>query len=140
MKRLLCLLSAFVASVVMLMSLHTAPATAGSWSGWSVHSPILAEAAVRNKADDKLAEMGKKIDLNNASVRSFLELRGFYPVLAKKIVGNSPYDKVEDVLEIPGLSDRQKSKIQGNLDKFVATPPDEAFVYGQNNVNNGNYD
>ncbi|MDJ1180152.1 photosystem II complex extrinsic protein PsbU [Roseofilum sp. BLCC_M91] len=139
MKRLLCLFSAFVILIATLMTLNTAPATAGSWQVLS-GQPILAEVDVRNKADDKLAEIGDRIDLNNSSVRSFLDLKGFYPVLATKIVNNGPYEKVEDVLNIPGLSDRQKARLEANLDQFTVTEPTEAFVYGQNNVNNGNYD
>ncbi len=139
MKRLLCLFSAFVILLATLMSVNTAPATAGAWTVSSVQ-PILAEANVRNKADDKLAEIGDLIDLNNSSVRSFLDLKGFYPVLATKIVNNGPYGNVEEILNIPGLSDRQKARLEANLDKFTVTEPTEAFVYGQNNVNNGNYD
>lgn len=139
MKRLLCLFSAFVVLLATLMSVNTAPATAGSLTVSSVQ-PILAEAPVRNKADDKLAEIGDLIDLNNSSVRSFLGLKGFYPGLATKIVNNGPYEKVEDVLDIAGLSDRQKARLEANLDLFTVTEPTEAFVYGQNNVNNGNYD
>jgi len=139
MKRLLRLLPALVILMAALITLNTAPATAGSFQVSSVQ-PILAEADVRNKADDKLAEIGDRIDLNNSSVRSFLDLKGFYPVLATKIVNNGPYDKVEDVLSISGLSDRQKARLEANLDKFTVTEPTEAFVYGQNNVNNGNYD
>jgi len=139
MKRLLCLFSAFVILTATLMTLNTVPATAGSLQVLS-GQPILAEADVRNKADDKLAEIGDRIDLNNSSVRSFLDLKGFYPVLATKIVNSGPYEKVEDVLNIPGLSDRQKARLEANLDNFTVTEPTEAFVYGQNNVNNGNYD
>ena len=68
-----------------------------------------AVAATANAVDAKLTtEFGQKIDLNNDDIRDFRDLRGFYPNLASKIIINSPYDKVEDVLEIPGLSDRQK--------------------------------
>ena len=139
MKRLLRLLPALVILIATLITINTAPATAGSLTVSSVQ-PILAEVEVRNKADDKLAEIGDLIDLNNSSVRSFLDLKGFYPVLATKIVNGGPYDRVEDVLNIRGLSDRQKARLEANLDKFTVTEPTEAFVYGQNNVNNGNYD
>lgn len=140
MKRLLRLLPALVILIATLITINTAPATAVSLQVSSAQFPILAEADVRNKADDKLAEIGDRIDLNNSSVRSFLDLKGFYPVLATKIVNSGPYEKVEDVLKIAGLSDRQKARLEANLDKFTVTEPTEAFVYGQNNVNNGNYD
>jgi photosystem II PsbU protein len=64
-------------------------------------SALLAvEAPLRNRADDKLAtEFGKKIDLNNTNVRAFRKYPGLYPTLARKVVDNAPYEKVEDVLE-----------------------------------------
>src|ERR687885_2744259 len=68
---------------------------------------LLAEASLRNAADDKLnTEFGKKIDLNNTNVRAFRKYPGMYPTLARKVVDNAPYKSVEDVLDIPGLSER----------------------------------
>ncbi len=72
--------------------------------------PILAvesQATLRNRADDKLAtEFGRKIDVNNTNVRAFQKYPGLYPTLARKIIANAPYESVEDVLNIQGLSDR----------------------------------
>lgn len=104
-------------------------------------SPVLiAEATYRNSADDKLAtEFGKKIDLNNTHVRAFRQYRGMYPTLAGKIVQNAPYEKVEDVLNIPGLSDRQKELLQANLDNFTVTQVDPTFVEGGDRYNPGVY-
>jgi photosystem II PsbU protein len=68
-------------------------------------------------------ELGKKIDLNNANMIAFKNCPGFYPNLAQLIVKNGPYQKVEDVLEIPGLSDRQKELLKAQLDTFKVTPP-----------------
>ncbi|MFB8787857.1 MAG: photosystem II complex extrinsic protein PsbU [Potamolinea sp.] len=70
---------------------------------------LLAEAPLRNSADDKLAtEFGKKIDLNNTNVRAFRKYPGMYPTLARKVVDNAPYNSVDDVLDIPGLSASSK--------------------------------
>ncbi|MBW4521261.1 MAG: photosystem II complex extrinsic protein PsbU [Scytolyngbya sp. HA4215-MV1] len=104
-------------------------------------SPILAaEAPIRNAMDDKLGtEFGKKIDLNNTNVRSFLQYPGLYPTLAKVIVKNAPYDNVNDVLKISGLSAAQKDVLQANLDKFTVTPVEEALVEGDDRINNGIY-
>jgi photosystem II PsbU protein len=104
-------------------------------------SALLAvEAPLRNRADDKLAtEFGKKIDLNNTNVRAFRKYPGLYPTLARKVVDNAPYEKVEDVLEIPGLSDSQKQKLQANLDNFTITDTDDTFVEGGDRYNNGYY-
>lgn len=106
-------------------------------------SPVLAETDLtgrRNPADEVLqTTYGTKLDLNNANVRLFRNLRGFYPNLAQKIVDNAPYDKVEDVLNIPGLSDKQKDRLQANLDNFTVNPPSSVFLEGDERLNNGNY-
>ncbi len=105
-------------------------------------APILAEAEGKrvNPADEVLTtEYGQKIDLNNANVRLFRDVRGFYPTLAKIIVENAPYDSVEDALNIPGLSEKQKSKLKANLDRFTVTPPADVFLQGDDRINPGNY-
>lgn len=94
----------------------------------------------QNRADAKLGtEFGKKLDLNNTNVRAFQQYPGMYPTLAKKIVLNAPYQKVEDVLEIPGLSDRQKQLLQSNLDSFAVTEQETIFNAGDDRFNNGIY-
>ncbi|HEY9673007.1 MAG TPA: photosystem II complex extrinsic protein PsbU [Waterburya sp.] len=110
-------------------------------SNVNLPAPILIAAAdLRNAADDKLAtEFGKKIDLNNTHVRAFRKYPGMYPTLAGKIVQNAPYQQVEDVLDIPGLSERQKELLQANLDKFTVTDPSEVFVEGGDRYNPGVY-
>lgn len=120
----------------------TQQAVAANFSGVSLQSSsvILAEVEFRNPADAKLAtEFGQKIDLNNANVRAFREYRGFYPTLARKIVANAPYENVEDVLDIPGLSDSQKDRLQANMDSFTVTPPTAIFLEGAERFNNGQY-
>ncbi len=120
------------------------PALAANASNFTWRSvPILAvesQATLRNRADAKLAtEFGKKIDLNNTNVRSFQKYPGLYPTLAKKIIANAPYENVEDVLSIEGLSDRQKEILQANLDNFAATEVESAFTEGDDRYNNGIY-
>ncbi len=104
-------------------------------------SPLLAvDAPLRNAADDKLAsEFGKKIDLNNTNVRAFRQYPGMYPTLAGKIVQNAPYQKVEDVLEIPALTARQKELLQANMDHFTVTDPESAYIEGGDRYNPGVY-
>lgn len=105
--------------------------------------PVLAETqvqiALRNKVDDKLGQIGSKLDLNNTNVRAFQSYPGMYPTLAKKIIKNAPYQKVEDVLEIPGLSDRQKQTLQSHLNEFTVTAVESAFTEGDDRINNGIY-
>jgi photosystem II PsbU protein len=102
---------------------------------------LLAEdLPAQNLVDQKLTtEFGKKIDLNNTNVRRFRAYRGMYPNLARKVVEHAPYDKVEDVLSIPGLSATQKELLQANLDKFTVTPPTQDLNQGDDRINNGVY-
>jgi photosystem II PsbU protein len=102
--------------------------------------PVADEVEAGNRADAKLGtEYGKKIDLNNTNVRGFRKLPGFYPSLARKIVDNAPYKSVDDLLDIPELSERQKEAIQSNLDRFTVTSTDDTFVEGGDRYNNGYY-
>lgn len=102
-------------------------------------SPLLAEE-YRNAVDDKLAtEYGKKIDLNNTNVRAFLQYPGLYPTLSTLILKNAPYESVEDVLNLPGLTERQREVLEANLDKFTVSPPNDALVEGDDRINNGIY-
>ncbi|MEC4803260.1 MAG: photosystem II complex extrinsic protein PsbU [Jaaginema sp. PMC 1079.18] len=109
-----------------------------SWLG--LGQPTATAVQYRNPADAKLStEFGQKIDLNNSHVRDFREIRGFYPSLASKIINNAPYDSIEDVLNIPGLSDSQKDRLQANFDLFTVTPMDPVFVEGADRYNPGVY-
>lgn len=142
LMRLLTMLSLLVGCLGWLgVSQHAIAADLSSVAFRSV--PVLAveaEMPLRNRADDKLAtEFGKKIDLNNTNVRAFQRYQGMYPTLATKIVRNAPYEKVEDVLEIPNLSDRQKQILQANLDNFTVTETEPAFNEGDDRFNNGIY-
>lgn len=67
------------------------------------------------------AESDVKIDLNNANANAFTDCPGFYPNLARLIIENGPYRQVEDVLNIPELSDRQKNLLEANLNSFEVT-------------------
>lgn len=104
-------------------------------------SPVLiAEAEYRNSADDKLAtEFGKKLDLNNSDVRDFRQFPGMYPTLAGLIISNAPYETVEDVLNISGLSDAQKELLQANLDSFTVTEISDTYTEGGDRYNAGVY-
>jgi len=101
--------------------------------------PVLALAR-QNKADQKLGtEFGKKIDLNNTNIAAFQKYPGLYPTLAKKIIKNAPYKKVEDVLNLAELSDKQKALLQANLDNFTVTEFEPNFNEGDDRINNGIY-
>jgi len=140
MKRFAHLLVAF--SLCLTCLVGVAPqAMAASWNSSMMlaSSPATGEV-IRNSADSKLGtEFGKKIDLNNTNVRSFRKYPGLYPTLARKVVDNAPYKTVEDVLNIPGLSEKQKKMLNANLDKFTLTSADDTFNEGGDRYNNGYY-
>lgn len=87
------------------------------------HQPITLLAATTPLPSDAAIcpEFDQKIDLNNANIVAFKDCRGFYPTLATSIVTNGPYQKVEDVLEIPKLSDREKALLKSQLKNFTVT-------------------
>ncbi len=139
MKRLLGITIALLLVVGSWGFVGTSQAQASDLNIFTLQSsPIL--AVRRNIADEKRLELERgKLDLNNSHVRQFRELRGFYPNLASKIIQNAPYEKVEDVLEIPGLSERQRERLQANLDKFIVTAPDPSMNAGDDRYNPGVY-
>jgi photosystem II PsbU protein len=103
-------------------------------------SPILAVEERRNRADEKLGEFGEKIDLNNGSIRQFRQFRGMYPTLAKMIIDQAPFDSVEDVLNMKGLTERQKQILESYLDEFTVTPVTSVLQEGDFRLNTGTYD
>lgn len=105
----------------------------------SVPSVLFAVEGLKNEADAKMIEAAGKLDLNNVNVRAFLEYPGMYPTVARKIIASAPYESVEDVLDIPGLSERQISTIQKYMDQFTVTEQVYALTDGDDRINNGVY-
>lgn len=144
MKRLVRLLSVFSLLLGCWGFLGASQAQAAHFNIVTFQSaPILGVESVqslRNPADEKLAEVyGKKIDLNNTNVRAFQKYPGLYPNIARKVIANAPYEKVEDVMKIEGLSDRQKKILEGNLAHFTVTQRSSVFNEGDDRINNGIY-
>ncbi len=106
-------------------------------------SALLANAGgeeLRNSIDDKLAtDYGNKIDVNNTNIASFRKFRGLYPTIAGKVVSNAPYSSVEDILDIPGLSEVERDRLEQNIAIFTISAPDPALVEGADRFNNGVY-
>ncbi|HEY9908724.1 MAG TPA: photosystem II complex extrinsic protein PsbU [Thermosynechococcaceae cyanobacterium] len=139
MKRILRLL-AVLSLVIGCMGWLGGPQAALASNSQSVAPRLLAVEGLRNAMEDKMqTAFGKKIDLNNTNVRAFRQYQGMYPTLAGIVVKNAPYEQVEDVLNISGLTDRQKEILQANLDKFAVTDVEEALVVGDDRINNGIY-
>ncbi|NJN74963.1 MAG: photosystem II complex extrinsic protein PsbU [Synechococcaceae cyanobacterium RL_1_2] len=130
-------LSKFLAVALVVLTglwINIAPATA-----LNLDQSLIAMER-RNAADEMLeTEFGQKVDLNNADIRDFRGLKGFFPNLASKIINNAPYNSVEDVLDIPDLSEKQKERLEANLDTFTVTPPSEIFNNEANRFNPGVY-
>ncbi len=142
MKRLACVLAVLTLVLGLWTFAGQTQARAVDLSDLTLQSSsvLAVDTQRRNPADEKLGSAyGQKVDLNNANVRMFRDYRGFYPTLARKIVDNAPYETVEDVLKIPGLSERQKARLQANLDKFTVTEPSNVFVEGGDRYNPGLY-
>ncbi|MGF1538612.1 MAG: photosystem II complex extrinsic protein PsbU [Elainellaceae cyanobacterium] len=141
MKRLVKILALAAALVfVGAVSFTGRPAQASSASQITAltPSPVLAVER-RNLVDEKARKVGYKIDLNNSNIRAFIPLRGMYPTLAGMIVRYSPFESVDEVFDMPGLSDRQKEILENHRDEFVVTRPEAAFVEGADRFNNGIY-
>ena len=103
-----------------------------------VFTPTAQAADLRNVADDKIAERGGKIDLNNCSVRRFQAFPGMYPTLAGKIVLGGPYTSVDDLLKLD-LTPRQKELVEKYKGNFTVTPPSIALNEGFDRINDGQY-
>jgi len=124
MKRLLSWLTGLVVMAGLLMSLAM---------------PSAVQAAdIRNVADDKIAERGDKVDLNNSSVRRFQQFPGMYPTLAGKIVLGGPYESVDDVLSLD-LTERQKELFEKYRENFTVTEASIALNEGFDRINDGQY-
>jgi photosystem II PsbU protein len=103
-----------------------------------VFTPTAQAADLRNVADDKIAERGGKIDLNNCSVRRFQAFPGMYPTLAGKIVLGGPYTSVDDLLNLD-LTPRQKELVEKYKGNFTVTPASIALNEGFDRINDGQY-
>ncbi|AFY73718.1 Photosystem II 12 kDa extrinsic protein (PsbU) [Synechococcus sp. PCC 7502] len=68
-----------------------------------------------------------KIDLNNSNINAFKKISGFYPTLGRILIQNAPYKSLDDVLNIPGLTEAQQQKIKDNADKFTLYQPDNSL-------------
>lgn len=124
MKRLLSWLTGLVVMAGLLFCLAT---------------PSVVQAAdIRNVADDKIAERGDKVDLNNSSVRRFQQFPGMYPTLAGKIVLGGPYESVDDVLSLD-LTERQKELFEKYRENFTVTEASIALNEGFDRINDGQY-
>lgn len=89
------------------------------WTQLGLADEVIPQSNMMLSDIPSCAEFDQRIDLNNASLIAFQDCPGFYPYLAKTIVINGPYQRVDDVLKTPSLNNRQKEllpiDIGGNL-------------------------
>ena len=144
MKTRLSLLTKFVIGLVMSVMVWLGlgfnhPAIAQRLRPYQSVPTTIAAQILRNPINERLGKVSTKLDLNNSNVLAFRRYPGLYPTLARKIIRNAPFDTVEDVLNIPGLSDREMELLQANFDNFVVTPPEPALTEGGDRINPGIY-
>jgi photosystem II PsbU protein len=139
MKRLFSLLMMVGLLVGSLLLSDVAPVMAAGLQSPFTMTAVLAEAP-RNAVDDKLAtDYGAKIDVNNTNVAAFSLYKGLYPTIAGKVVRNAPYESLNDILDIPGLSQTEIDRLEANMEHFTISAPDPALVEGDDRYNNGVY-
>ncbi len=133
-----CLVFILCVLTLGIMPWQPALATNSLWrSGFQ--SGIIGSMA-QNPVETKLGtEFGQKIDLNNSNIRAFLQYPGLYPNLARIVIQHAPYTKVEDVLNIPGLTEKQREVLQENLEYFTVTVVEPSLVEGGDRYNPGIY-
>ncbi|NKB17565.1 MAG: photosystem II oxygen evolving complex protein PsbU [Pseudanabaena sp. CRU_2_10] len=78
-----------------------------------------------------------KIDLNNANIYQFRQVPGMYPTLGRIIIENAPYNSLDEVLAIKGLTADQQDKIRSNADRFALFKPDNSMQ--RERINNATY-
>ncbi len=78
-----------------------------------------------------------KIDLNNANIYQFRQIPGMYPTLGRIIVENAPYDSLDELLAVKGLTADQQEKIRSNADRFTMFKPDNSMQ--RERINNATY-
>lgn len=94
-----------------------------------------AASAVRDYENIGFLGGSETIDINNANVRVYLKLPGMYPNAAGKIAANGPYNSVNEVYNIPGLTSKEKDIIKKYESRFTALKPSADYVIDR--INNG---
>ena len=72
------------------------------------------------------ASLGK-IDVNNALVTDYKRLRGMYPHAAGLIASNGPYNSVNDLHKIVGVTDNDRALFDKYKGELIALPPGRQF-------------
>ncbi len=130
-------LSLVLALVFCLTSgLGMAPAWAGSMDS---DTGILIAAVGDEDVPEPRKILETKIDVNNTILRNYRKLPGFYPTLARTLILNSPYDSLDELLEIEGLTEAQKELIRSNFVNLTLGEYREGDSQRENMINKGYY-
>ncbi|MEL7085043.1 MAG: photosystem II complex extrinsic protein PsbU [Cyanobacteria bacterium P01_A01_bin.3] len=128
-----------IVSVSLVLNLAT-PAFAQE-EAEAVAPAVQSSAASMTEVDGvPVIDLQPKLDLNYAMLRRFRELPGFYPTLGQKIIKAVPFDSVEDVVNIDGLTDKQVRLLRANFNNFVVGDYDEGANDFETRLNKGFYD
>jgi len=140
MWRLVCCLVLSISLLMGTAGLSLAQEAEGMQEGTpAVIEEVLVTPEVVVAAPSPAVTLVAKIDINNTILRNYRQLPGFYPVLARILVENAPYDSVEQMLGIPGLSEAQKQLIRQNFPNFVAGSYEPGNNTLENRINKGYY-
>jgi hypothetical protein len=63
-----------------------------------------------------------KLDINNAPVADYMQLRGMYPTIGGKISNGGPYSSMKDVYKLQSLSKEEKSTVK-KYERFLTATP-----------------
>ncbi|MCS7049549.1 MAG: helix-hairpin-helix domain-containing protein [Verrucomicrobiae bacterium] len=93
---------------------------AGIWA--ETAADLLAELRAQQRSEDEQLEgirvalrdepPSEPVDLNRATSRQLQAIPGIGPVLAERIVSHRPYERVEDLLRVPGIGERLFQRIK----------------------------
>eukprot|EP00814_Leptocylindrus_danicus_P018003 CAMPEP_0116026214 /NCGR_PEP_ID=MMETSP0321-20121206/13669_1 /TAXON_ID=163516 /ORGANISM="Leptocylindrus danicus var. danicus, Strain B650" /LENGTH=156 /DNA_ID=CAMNT_0003498873 /DNA_START=50 /DNA_END=520 /DNA_ORIENTATION=- len=68
-----------------------------------------------------------KIDVNSAFVGDYKRLQGMYPHAAGMIASHGPYEKLDDLYKIDGLTDNDKKMFRKYQAQLTVLPPTRTF-------------
>lgn len=100
---------------------------------------VLIAAVEDGDAPEPRKVLETKIDVNNTILRNYRKLPGFYPTLARILIINAPYDSLDEILEIEGLTEQQKQLIRSNFVNFELGNYREGDSQRENLINKGYY-
>eukprot|EP00549_Striatella_unipunctata_P021150 CAMPEP_0118705134 /NCGR_PEP_ID=MMETSP0800-20121206/19679_1 /TAXON_ID=210618 ORGANISM="Striatella unipunctata, Strain CCMP2910" /NCGR_SAMPLE_ID=MMETSP0800 /ASSEMBLY_ACC=CAM_ASM_000638 /LENGTH=155 /DNA_ID=CAMNT_0006607215 /DNA_START=41 /DNA_END=508 /DNA_ORIENTATION=+ len=88
--------------------------------------------AFSQQLDDYAVEPGQqatdgRIDVNGAFVGEYKQFPGFFPHAAGKIASNGPYTEVQDIYDIPGLTEHDVDMFKKYEDNLSVLPPGRLF-------------